>query len=454
MNFKNIEKWSLKYELLRSYVRFIHNRIFYKKLCVTGLENIPKDKPVFFAPNHQNALMDALIILCSVKKQPVFVARSDIFKNPIIARILIFLKILPAYRIRDGKENLKKNEELFNVSVKVLENKNILTLFPETTHIDKRRLRILKKGVQRIVFQTEEANDFKLETQIVPTGIYYSNYWNFRSTIQLNFGKPIPVTKYKDLYLENEQKAMLALRDDMTQGLIPQMIHIKTEEYYDLYEQLREIYHKDMLETLTLPANQNNKFIADKKLIDALDMELENKPESIKDLNLKVSEYISGIKQFDIRDWVLRENKGWPIIILKSLMLLLLSPIFIFGAINNIIPYLLPSLITNKLKDRQFTTSITFVFGMIFFPVFYLIQSILFLVFIEPNWLTLVYLISLPITGLMAFSLHRYYIKLSAQWVFLLNRKKEKLIKLTKLRKEITSIVDTIINSKLNIKEQ
>lgn len=449
MNLNNIDRWSLRYEIMRYYVKIAHT-IFYKKISVTGLENIPRDKPLFFAPNHQNALMDPFAVILTTKKRPVFVARSDVFKNPFVAKILILFKVLPAYRIRDGKENLKKNEELFNASVKVLENKNIIALFPETTHIDKRRLRILKKGVQRIVFQTEEANDFNLGTQVIPIGINYSNYWNFKSKILINYGKPIPIAKYKDIYLENPQKAMLALRDEMTKGLLPQMIHIKTEEFYDLYELLREIYHEKMLKTLELPVNQENKFIADKKLIDALDDELENDPENIKDLDFKVREYNSGIKQYNIRDWVLRKDLSLPLVIIKSIILLILTPVFIYGTINNIIPYLLPSLLTNKLKDKQFTSSIILVFGLIFFPVFYLIQSILFLVFTEPNWWTSIYLISLPITGLLAFNLHRYFIKLRAQWVFLLNRKKEKLIKLTKLRKEIISNVNKIINSYMN----
>ncbi len=446
MNFKKIEKWSVGYGLLTTYVKFAHNTIFYKEVCITGKENIPDDKPVFFAPNHQNALMDALIILFSLKKHVIFIGRSDIFKNPIIAKIMIFFKILPAYRIRDGKENLKKNDVLFDTSVKVLENKNFLTLFPETTHTDKRRLRQIKKGVQRIAFQTEETNDFKLDTQIIPVGINYSNYWNFRSTIQINYGKPIPVVKYKDSYHENPQKAMLELRDEMTEGILPQMINIKTEEYYDLYEGLREIYCQEMLKILDLQIKQKNKFIADKKLIDALDAELENQPENIKKLDFKVREYNKGIKEYNIRDWVLRKDAPLSLIASKSIILLALLPVFIYGTINNIIPYLLPSVLTKKVKDKQFISSILLVFGIIFFPLFYIIQSVLFMAFTEPNWWTWIYLISIPITGLMAFNLHRFFIKLRAQWVFIINNKKEKVIRLIGLRKQIISDVDSIVN--------
>ena len=445
MNFKNIEKWSLGYELLKFYVKFVHDKFFYRTICITGLENIPKNKPIFFSPNHQNALMDALAILFAVKKQAIFVARSDIFKNPFIARLLIFLKILPAYRIRDGKESLKKNDILFNTSVRVLENHSYLTLFPETTHTDKHRLRMLKKGIQRIVFQTEDANGFNLDIQIVPVGIYYSNYWNFRSDLLLNFGKPIPVSNYKEIYRESPQKAMNALRIEMTKGMIPQMIHIATEDYYDTYENLREIYQKEILEALKLPDKPKNKFIADKKLIDALDMELEQNPENINSIDKKVKKYVSGLKKVNIRDWVIKTDSKWPEVLVKSIFLLILSPVFLYGAINNIIPFSLHLPITKKLKDRQFTSSITFVFGIVFFPLFYTIQTILFYNFIEPTWITWIYLFSLPITGLIAFGLHRMFVKLRAQWVFLLKKGNNKFMELSKLRKGIILDVDKIV---------
>jgi 1-acyl-sn-glycerol-3-phosphate acyltransferase len=291
MNFKGIDRWSLKYAIIKLYVNLAHNRIFYRNISVIGKENLPKDTPLFFAPNHQNALMDALIILCSLKAQPVFIARADIFKNKIIARILIALKILPAYRIRDGKENLKKNEEIFDISVKILENKNILALFPEATHTDKRQLRILKKGVQRIVFQAEEKNNFQLGVKIVPIGIYYSNYWNFKSDIQIIFGKPIEIDEYLKIYQENQQKAMLALRDKISEELKPLMIHIKNNEYYDLFEFMREVYNNEMRKMLGLSKNLYNEFLADKKIIDALDITLENKPELFENLNTEANHY-------------------------------------------------------------------------------------------------------------------------------------------------------------------
>ncbi|HCY01414.1 MAG TPA: hypothetical protein DG754_14855 [Bacteroidales bacterium] len=74
---KEIEQWSRRYYVLKLYVDLCFK--FYFKSTIEGLENIPKDKPIILAPNHQNALMDALAVLCTKTWQPVFVAPAGIF---------------------------------------------------------------------------------------------------------------------------------------------------------------------------------------------------------------------------------------------------------------------------------------------------------------------------------------------------------------------------------------
>jgi 1-acyl-sn-glycerol-3-phosphate acyltransferase len=91
----NIEKYSNRYALLKSIAGFWHSKVFYRKVIVVGLENINPDDHLIYAPNHQNALMDALAVLFTNKGQPVFLARADIFKKKLVASILFFLKILP-----------------------------------------------------------------------------------------------------------------------------------------------------------------------------------------------------------------------------------------------------------------------------------------------------------------------------------------------------------------------
>jgi len=173
---KKIDEWALDYWLLQRYAIFCYN-IYYRKVEVINRHNIPRDYPVILAPNHQNALMDALAIVCNMPYQCVFLARADIFKGKRLIRLLTFMNIMPVYRIRDGIEKVKMNDAVFGKTVDVLHNKlNPLCLFAEGNHGDKRRLRPLVKGLFRIAFQAQEKYGNNPVVKIVPIGYDYGHY--------------------------------------------------------------------------------------------------------------------------------------------------------------------------------------------------------------------------------------------------------------------------------------
>lgn len=437
-----VEKHSFGYALVSAYVRPVFVHLFYKKAVFKGVENIPKDKPVMIAPNHQNAVMDALAVVFSQRFQVVFLARSDVFSNPTIAKILFFLKILPVYRIQDGKEKLALNELIFEKAVNVLENNRRVAIFPEAKHIDKRHLRILKKGVQRVAFAAEEKHDFNLGIEIVPTGIYYSNYWNFRSVLQVNYGKPIRVADFKEQYEQNPQKAMIALRNEMSDRIKEQMIDIHDLKNYESYEILREICDVPLMKQKGLKVfSQDEKFKADKEIIKKTEAIAENKPERFEEIKNRTEQYSEFLKKHHLKDYVLEKSSKSGNIFLRILLLILGLPVFVYGAVNNAIGYLLPRLITSKLKDRQFESSVNFGTGILLFPIIYLLQTLTF-GFISGEWLwALAYLLSLPVTGLFAFGYHRFWVKFKSAFYYKQNAAKEEFKKAELLREEIIDLV-------------
>ncbi len=76
MGKENIEKYSVGYALLKAVAGFWHNNVFYRKVIVLGRENINPDHPLIFAPNHQNALMDALAVLFTQERTTCFPRKS------------------------------------------------------------------------------------------------------------------------------------------------------------------------------------------------------------------------------------------------------------------------------------------------------------------------------------------------------------------------------------------
>ena len=198
---RKIQDYDRVYAFLRHYVDFCL-RLAYRKIRYVGLEKVPSDGAVIYAPNHTNALMDALVILSMDRKQKVFVARADIFKNPKVAKILRFLKIMPIMRIRDGMDEVRKNTEIIHKSVDVLLDKVPFCILPEGRHQAKHSLLPLSKGIFRIALEAEEIMDGRLPLYIVPVGLEYGNFFRYRSTVLIQVGEYIPNDEYYDATLD------------------------------------------------------------------------------------------------------------------------------------------------------------------------------------------------------------------------------------------------------------
>ena len=404
MGINTIEKWSLGYFLLKSSVSYWHNWVFYKKVVLHQTHHIPKGGHVIFTPIHQNALMDAMALVCNLKSQPVFLARSDIFKKPFMARILYGLKILPVYRIRDGFDTLKKNDAIFDKTIDVIKNKRGLVVLPEGNHDGHRRLRDLKKGFARIAFQTEEANHYELDMKIVPVGLDYSSYESSRSTLLVNFGPPLPVSTYYDAYKESPVKAINQIKDDLSNRLKSLMVHIENTEFYEFFNELRDIGKYIMQEKLGHKnVQQPLKLAADRELIRILDHHEKTHHEDVKKMQSRYRIVKKYLRKFRLSYDVLHHKGGSPISgILTSLALFLTSPVFIYGLINNILPYRLSVSMGDKMKDPAFRSSIKFLISFLLFPIFNVLQALIIKIFF-PWSVTGIYFISVPLTGIASY---------------------------------------------------
>ena len=152
---KKIQDTDYLYSFLLPYVNW-HTRRSYRRFEVHGKKKLPKDKALIFGVNHSNTLMDALVLLSSNNIKKVFIARGDIFKNPIVAKILTFLRILPIFRIRNGVAAVRQNDDSLNKAVDVIHDHVDLYLFPEGTHRTKHSLMRMGKGLFHIALDANK----------------------------------------------------------------------------------------------------------------------------------------------------------------------------------------------------------------------------------------------------------------------------------------------------------
>ncbi|MCB0472013.1 MAG: 1-acyl-sn-glycerol-3-phosphate acyltransferase [Flavobacteriaceae bacterium] len=187
------------YSVIKKYVDLVLF-FYFKKRSIRGKENISKKGAVLLVSNHKNALIDPLIIATPLHRSVHFLTRASAFKIGLVKWLLSTINMMPIYRMRDGKETLARNEEIFNKCFDILAARKCLLIFPEGTHDVRRLVRPLSKGFTRIVFGFLEKHP-DIELHIVPIGLNYTDATRFAESVSVVFGKPILANPF---YREND----------------------------------------------------------------------------------------------------------------------------------------------------------------------------------------------------------------------------------------------------------
>lgn len=392
--------YDFRYSLVKIPVKSVL-RLNFRKMVFTGRkENVSKNRPIIFAPNHRNALLDALLIVYAGyhNRQVVFLARADIFKQKFVAWMLRGMRIIPVFRMRDGKDNLDKNKDIFGSAARILKKNNPVAIFPEARHNPKQSLLPIQKAVPRIILPTEESLNFELNSQIVPVSIYYRDIFGFLTDVYVTFGTPIEVSQYKEIYNDNPNLANNQLRQELEKSLKSMVVDIWNDEFYEEYK---------------FAIDWNGERIAEEKFSHRKDGYLQSSLHIVRTLdNLYENNrdvFDSKIKNFREANKILKEHqlntkdRLWKTsskenIFSRFTALILTSPIMLFGYINAIFPLLINKKLLSLFKDNQFIPSVRYASGLIFVPIFDIIQTLT-IGAITKDWLlAFIYFLAMPAT--------------------------------------------------------
>jgi len=314
------------YHSLRLYV-WCGLHYYFKEITVCGKENIPNGS-VIFAVNHQNALLDALLIVCPNSYFTHFLTRADIFKKPFLRWLLSTFKMLPVYRLRDGWQTLGENQNTFDTCSEIFRQQGAVGIFPEGNHGAQRRIRPLSKGFTRLVFDALQKYP-TLKINIVPVGLNFSAHQSFRSSVSIYYGTPILANNYFNDPLPAEA---IRLRNDLSDRLKKLTTHVEDTSQYDEIIQKLEITNPNYLDPI-----ETNQRIAKIEKGEALP-----------------------ISQIE-----------------KSGSSLLVKLIHFLSVTINFPPLMAWKKIKKGIKDPVFVASVKFGFGVFAFPVYYFLISLI-----------------------------------------------------------------------------
>jgi 1-acyl-sn-glycerol-3-phosphate acyltransferase len=156
-------------------------------LEVTGVENIPAKGPVIIATNHVS-MADPPLLASSMPRPLRYMAKQELFKHPFFASIITQLGAFPIERGAPDRAAIRK-------ALSIVENGEVLVIFPEGSRGDGITLGAPEKGVSLIAQ--------KSGAPIVPGYIDGTHLLLQKGSskvkktrLKVHFGKPIDSTAF------------------------------------------------------------------------------------------------------------------------------------------------------------------------------------------------------------------------------------------------------------------
>lgn len=384
-------------------------RIFFRRVEVRHRERLQLPGPLLIAANHPNTLMDPLLAAVNRRQPIAFLAKSTFFKNPVLRAIMESGNSIPIYRAQDAgkdgpasaEQRAAQNEATFGRCFDYLGKGGTVMIFPEGTSVSERKLRPLKTGVARIALGAEARNGFTLGLQILPLAINYFDPQRFRSDVLLNPAPPIMVAHYAEAYAQDPEATVDALTETIRQALEQRLV-ISRDAADDALVQQVERTFGDHLNPDDDPSTLHDNFQLSRTLFQALAWIEQHFPERLAAARVQFDEYQRSLQRHRLSDAALDDQRRGTIGGLLNL--LLGAPLWLYGVVNNYLPYILPSLVARRAtKEAEFVAPIMLVVGMLTFPLAYVLQTIAVHHWLTHNgWLTALYALSLPVSGFYA----------------------------------------------------
>ena len=422
-------------------------RLYYKEVRIKNPENAKYKGPLIVITNHPNTMMDAWIIGKLFNRRLFFMAKATFFSTPLKRWFLGSIGLIPINRTTELKTKGVSNKNSFEMCYNILEQGNILVIFPEGNSFLERKLRDLKSGTARIAMEVVTRGKTRSELKIIPVGLVYSKAEKFRSSVFANVGKPINPYKYIEEYKVSSAQASKELTDEFRNSLENLLVSSSSTANEILVDNIIEVLSSKYTRTKERGVEKN--VIRIKEINERINEIVRIDSPRIEEIRILTERIKNKLKKLDIKpDFLDRSYRPRMFTrqILQSLLFLVIGlPLFLYGQIHNIFQYKLIDIIITKLvKDLEYYAAIAVLMGIFLYPLTYfgfieLVDHFIPLTFI----VKLIYFASMPLLGLFAFSFQKYigHISFKTNYLFLMKTERESINTLRMEREKLRQLI-------------
>lgn len=380
-------------------------RVFFREVEVVGGERLQGTGPLLIVANHENNLVDPILLLGLSGRRPRFLAKSTLWSHPVVAPFLVFSGALPVYRRHDAGADVTRNFETFARCREVLAKGGTVALFPEGgSHNEPRRLP-LKTGAARIALETESRHG-PLGLTIVPVGLTYEDKGRFRSRVLVRVGDPLDPRPEVEDYGRDGRGATRALTRRLAEALETVTVS------YASWEHARLIDRAVALATTSdsgVPLPLSGRWPFWKAFVHRHAQLLAEDPQRAARVTAQLRGYederlAAGLSDAEVAAG--RQHSSTAETARQAVVMLLELPAALMGTLLNGIPFHIPRWVARsltRLPDEPATYKI--MTALLVFPLFWVAEALLAARFWGP-WAGLAVLLLAPACGYAALLFH------------------------------------------------
>ncbi len=339
------------YRLVRSLARLLL-ALFYRRVEVVGSEHIPTNRPVILAANHQNALVDPMLLLTTIPRRLVPIAKAPLFRHLLIAPFLRLAGAIPVHRRQDEGSDPALNREMFRAAIATLREGGAILIFPEGVSQPEPVLMPLHSGAARMVLSAETADNGKLGVTLLPVGLVFHEPGTFRTGWALVVvGEAVPTGDCIALYRTSPTAAVRQLTDRLAGALRQRIVEANDRETLRLLHVVESIWREESGEVTRDAAARTVRI---QRMMRAYRYLLSRETARVEGFRHRVAQYAKDLELAGLTGQQLAQSYPASVVfqytIRQGLSLLLGLPLAVWGIANHLIPYQLTRVAVRRLR--------------------------------------------------------------------------------------------------------
>jgi len=397
----------LFYAVVRAVARF-WIWFFFERVDVSHPERVPRSGPVLLCINHPNNLIDSLLVGSVLPRKVHYLATAALFRNPLIARFLVWLGVIPVYRKPHDRAKLNRSMEMLAACEETFDRGQLIAIYPEGATHSEAHVQRIKAGAARIALSYEAHAPGRLA--VVPVGLSFEVRKKFRGRVLVSFGEPVDVSAHLVVYREKPAKARHTLTQAIQWAMERELVHVERIDTAGLVHAVEALYRGELERALWkergLLGRRIDPFQLSGSIADSAEHFRKQDPERIERLWQRILGYHAGLAAYRLRDGAVRtrlEQTAERRRVARSWQTIVGLPLFAYGAAVNFLPYYLPGWLAGRMARRPTDYATTrLLASVVAFPPFWALETSL-VGWVAGLWWAMAFLLSLPLGGLIAY---------------------------------------------------